>query len=86
MQVTVLVVIFRGAHRITIHDGEAAAETALLSFVERHWPEQFDGQHIDISLSENERLQRFFADRCNSYIIAEADLSQLEAYLDPARR
>jgi hypothetical protein len=85
MTVTVLVAAFRGTRIITIHEGEIAAETALMVFVDRHWVEQFGGDLDEISLSGNERLQRFFADNRNSYIIAEANLSQLEAYIDSAR-
>ncbi|ATY34853.1 hypothetical protein [Sphingomonas psychrotolerans] len=82
MTITVLVATFRGTQSITIHDDEAAAASALMSFVELHWPEQFDEEHGETILSENERLQRFFADDRNSYIMAEADLSLLEAFID----
>ncbi len=84
MTITVLVATFRGTQSITIHDDEAAAASALMTFVELYWPEQFDGERGETFLSENERLQRFFADGRNSYIIAEADLSPLEAYIDSA--
>jgi len=82
MKVTVLVATFGGTQSITIHDSETAAATALMGFVEFHWAEQFDGEHVEISLPESERVHRFFADGRNSYLIAEADLSQLEAYID----
>lgn len=84
MTVTVLLATFRGTQSITVHDDEAAAVSALSTFVETHWAEQFDGESDETSRSENERLERFFADGRNSYIIAEADLSRLEAYIDRA--
>ncbi len=79
MTVTVLLATFRGTQSIAFHESQTAAETALMSFVDLHWAAQFEGEHDEVPRSENERLQRFFADDRNSYIIAEADLSQLRA-------
>ena len=85
MTVTVLMATFRGTQSITIHENQTEAETALMSFVDLHWAAQFEGESGEVSGSGDERLQRFFADDRNAYVIAEADLSQLEEHIDAAR-
>jgi hypothetical protein len=86
MNITVLVVVFDGAQSITLHDGEAAAEKALIAFVEHHWAERFDEDYIEMTLSDTERLRQFFADDRYAFIIADADLSPLEELIDAARQ
>lgn len=81
---TVLLATFRGTQSITIHESQTEAETALMSFVDLHWAAQFEGESEEFSRSGDERLQRFFAYDRNAYVIAEADLSQLEEHIDAA--
>ncbi|WP_292941047.1 hypothetical protein [Novosphingobium sp. 32-60-15] len=85
MKISILVANFEGARSITLHDTEAAASRALMAFVELHWAIRFDKEFIEMPSCETERLRQFFADDRHSYIIAEADLSQLEEHIDTAR-
>ncbi|AOH87242.1 hypothetical protein AWL63_24100 (plasmid) [Sphingomonas panacis] len=86
MLVMVLVIIYRNARFISIHDDESSASAALTEFMEGRWIERFGEDFPGTSLSIEERTRRFFAEEDSTYILGEADLSEVEAHIDAALR
>ena len=79
MLATVLMIVFQGEETITIHDDESSARAALIRFVDERW----EGACEDFrnSLGGADRVRKFFVGEHDSYLIAEADLSDLEQSL-----
>lgn len=82
MEATVLVIIHRGAKFITIHENHSAAHAALVEFVVSRWPEQLGERPALIASQEEDHIHRFFAADEDLYIIAETELSDLEAQIE----
>lgn len=79
MQVSVLVILYRGKDCITIHENGDQAWSELVRFVDAFWkdhPEKFDTPRPP---SGELRVELFFAEPDASYILGNADVSQLEA-------
>ena len=82
MQVTVLVIVYRGRERITLHDDQNQASRALLAFVDEHWTEH----DLDTGAppAAEERIKRFFAGEGDLYVCGEADVTELSAHVEAA--
>jgi len=82
MEATVLVIIHQGAEFITIHDNHSAAHAALVEFVVSRWPQQLGERPALMASQEEDHIHRFFAVADDFYIIAETELSDLEAQIE----
>lgn len=86
MQVAVLVILYRGEEYITIHESEGVAWSELVRFVDNRWSAHDGYSEILISMTEEERLDRFFAAETDVYILGKADLSDVGDRLDTIMR
>jgi hypothetical protein len=77
MAVSLLVTVFDEVQTISVHDDTAAAWSSLVAFVEMHWYRQMHTEAIPNR--EDERVRLFFADPNATYLIAEADIAEVEA-------
>lgn len=82
MQVAVLVIIYRGKEHITLHENDAAAWTELLQFVDKRSAASSSAIGSHWLLPDEERLRRFFEAEGDSFILGNADLSEVEAHID----
>ena len=85
MQVSVLVILFRGRDRITIHDDGIKAWSELVQFVDASWSDSHSTAPICPPTAEEERVQLFFSETGASYILGEADISALAARVLPMK-
>lgn len=82
MQVAVLVIIYRGKEHITLHESDAAAWSELVRFVDEHWATRSTGAPALRPDSEDDCVRLFFEGSGDSYILGNADLSEVEALVD----
>jgi hypothetical protein len=82
MQVTVLVIVYRGRERITLHDDRSQASRALLAFVDEHWMEH--DRNAGAPPSADERIKLFFAGDGDLYVCGDADVTELGAHVEAA--
>lgn len=73
MLATVLMIAFDGEELIMIQDNDDSARAALIRFVDERWTRSFGD--MPLPLDDDERVRRFFVGENDSYVIAEADLS-----------
>ena len=81
---TVLMIVFQGEETITIHDDENSARATLIRFVDERW--EGACENFPNSLGGADRVRKFFVGEHDSYLIAEADLSDLEGALEQSLR
>ncbi|WP_337847832.1 hypothetical protein [Sphingomonas sp.] len=79
MDATVLLILFENAKSLSVHADHAEAWAALMQFVASHWDERFRG--IDPPQDEEERARILFRSE-EMYVLATADLSELEQEID----
>lgn len=84
MLVAVLLIAYRGADLITVHDNEAAAWSELCQFVDTRWTERFPKSERPKPKSDEARVQQFFENADGSFVLGQADLSEVEAQFDAA--
>lgn len=82
MQVAVLVIVYRGEDRITLHDTEACAWSELLRFVDDRQDGDTARAYRTKPKTEDDLVQEFFAAEGDSYIIGNANLSEAEAHVE----
>lgn len=81
MEAIVLVILHQGVESISIHENHSDAYAALVEFVFSRWLEHF-GENASPTPLEEEHIRRFFAADDDLYIIAETELSDLEAQIE----
>jgi hypothetical protein len=79
MQVTVLTIVCGDEHAVSLHAAQKDAWAALLGFVTANWDRRFSDTPMPVV--EAERVSAFFG-QDDFYLIAEADLSAVEQYLN----
>jgi hypothetical protein len=79
MQVTVLTIVCGYEHAVSLHAAHKDAWAALLGFVTAQWDRRFPD--VPLPVDEADRVSAFFGED-DFYLIAEADLSAVEQYLD----
>lgn len=84
MRVSVLVILHRGKDHITIHEDDDRAWSEILDFVDSWWSADPATAGTPRPISEDEQVLLFFAGPDASYILANADVSELEAHLGAA--
>lgn len=84
MRVSVLVILHRGKDHITIHDDDVRAWSELLQFVDSRWHTDLATADTPRPSSEDDRVKLFFAAPDTSYILGNADVSELEAHVGAA--
>lgn len=86
MRCSVLVILYRGEDHITIHDDEERAWAALVEFVGNRWDSSLEPAAASWPASADERVKLFFAVPDASYILGNADVSELEAHVGAMMR
>lgn len=82
MIATVLLIVFDGRESITVHEDEAAAWAELMRFVDSRWHERFADRAIAVGDEEVRAKMLFGPDDGDHYILASADLTELERLVD----
>lgn len=82
MQVAVLVIIYRGKEHITLHENDAAAWSELLRFVDERFAARSPHFGSHWLLPDDDRVKLFFQAEGDSFILGNADLSEVEAHID----
>lgn len=78
--VVVLVIIFEGVRKVTLHATEAQAWRQLMEFVDRRWERRFG--RAPSPIEPEARADQFFRnDSDDLYAIIDADLSELQEAL-----
>lgn len=80
--VSVLAILCDGIQTVELHDAETAAWSALIRFVDARWSHRLPG--VTVPCSEAERVERFFADGTSEWLVAEADVSELNDAVNAA--
>src|SRR5436309_2625640 len=78
MQVSVLVILYRGRERITVHDDSDKAWSELVNFVDAFWKNSDVAVLTSTPASEEQRVKLFFSETGASYILGHADVSALD--------
>lgn len=81
MRVSVLVILYHGEDHITIHDDDDGAWTELVEFVGNRWDFSPERAATSEPVSDDERVRIFFASPDASYILGNADVSELEVHV-----
>lgn len=81
MRVSVLVILYHGEDHITIHDDDDQAWAKLVEFVGIRWDSSPELATASRPVSDDERVKLFFAAPDASYIVGNADVSELEAHV-----
>ena len=81
MRVSVLAILHRGKDHITIHEDDAQAWAELVHFVDSWWSANPETADTPRPTSEDDRVRLFFAAPDASYILGNADVSELEAHV-----
>lgn len=81
MRVSVLVILHRGRDHITIHEDDVRAWSELLQFVDSRWHTDLETAGTPRPNSEDDQVKLFFAAPDASYILGNADVSELEAHV-----
>lgn len=84
MRVSVLVILYRGKDQITLHEDDVRAWSELLRFVDSRWSTHFETTGTPRPPSEDDRVKLFFAAPYASYILGNADVSELEVHVGAA--
>ena len=79
MDATVLFILFENAETLSVHADHTEAWATLMRFVASRWDERF--QSIDPPQDEEERARALFRSD-EMYVLATADLSELEREID----
>ena len=72
MQVSVLVILYRGRERITVHDDSDKAWSELVNFVDAFWKNSDVAVLTSPPASEEQRVKLFFSETGASYILGHA--------------
>ncbi|OHC42937.1 MAG: hypothetical protein A2092_19225, partial [Rhodobacteraceae bacterium GWE1_64_9] len=72
MQVSVLVILYRGRERITVHDDSDKAWSELVNFVDAFWKNSDVAVLTSTPASEEQRVKLFFSETGASYILGHA--------------
>ena len=81
MQVSVLVILYRGRERITVHDDSDKAWSELVNFVDAFWKNSDVAVLTSTPASEEQRVKLFFSETGASYILGHDDVSALAAHV-----
>ncbi|OQW70882.1 MAG: hypothetical protein BVN33_16735 [Proteobacteria bacterium ST_bin13] len=84
MHVAVLVVIYCGKEHISLHENDAAGWLEVLRFVNERWTTRFPGAMLHRPESDDELVQLFFGEAGDSFMLGNADLSEVAAYVEAA--
>lgn len=82
MQVIVLVIVDSGTQSIAIHETRESARDALRQFMKGHWQQRFGVAFPDAVLTTEAAARQYFPDGSRTFIIGEANLSEIEAHYD----
>ena len=72
MQVSVLVILYRGRERNTVHDDSDKAWSELVNFVDAFWKNSDVAVLTSTPASEEQRVKLFFSETGASYILGHA--------------
>lgn len=86
MQVSILVVLYRGKEKITIHGDESAAWSELLRFVRARTPNDRGNCEKFPHLTDDEAVEQFFSANEDVYFLGIANLSELSELFDVSMR
>jgi len=81
MRVSVLVILYHGEDHITIHDDDDRAWAELVKFVGSRWDPSLEPATATRPVSDDERVKILFAAPDASFILGNADVSELEAHV-----